>query len=30
VTIDGNLIPLIQNLQYFKDIIASNRQVRTN
>jgi len=30
VTIDGNLIPLMQNLQYFKDIIASNRQVRTN
>ena len=30
VTIDGNLIPLMQNLQYFKDIIASNRQIRTN
>ena len=29
VTIDGNLIPLMQNLQYFKDIIASNRQIRT-
>ena len=30
VTIDGNLIPLMQNLQYFKDIIASNRQIKTN
>ena len=29
VTIDGNLIPLMQNLQYFKDIISSNRQTRT-
>ena len=29
VTIDGNLIPLMQNLQYFKDIIASNRQIIT-
>lgn len=29
VTIDGNLIPLIQNLQYFKDIIASNRNTKT-
>ena len=29
VTIDGNLIPLMQNLQYFKDIIASNRQIKT-
>ena len=25
ITIDGDLLPLIQNLQYFKDIIASNR-----
>ena len=30
VSIDGNLIPLMQNLQYFKDIIASNRQIKTN
>lgn len=30
VSIDGNLIPLMQNLQYFKDIISSNRQIRTN
>ena len=30
VTIDGNLIPLMQNLQYFKDIIASNRQIKTS
>ena len=26
ITIDGNLTPFIQNLQYFKDLIASNRQ----
>jgi len=25
ITIDGDLTPLIQNLQYFKDLIASNR-----
>ena len=25
ITIDGDLLPLIQNLQYFKDLIASNR-----
>ena len=25
VTLDGNLLPLIQNLQFFKDIIASPR-----
>ena len=30
VTIDGNLIPLIQNLQYFKDIIASKRKIITD
>ena len=24
IIIDGNLIPLMQNLQYFKDIIISN------
>ncbi|MDB9872148.1 hypothetical protein OAD02_02490 [Alphaproteobacteria bacterium] len=24
IVIDGNLIPLMQNLQYFKDIIISN------
>ena len=24
-TIDGDLLPLIQNLQYFKDVIASLR-----
>ena len=26
ITIDGNLTPFIQNLQYFKDLIASNRK----
>ena len=26
ITIDGNLTPFMQNLQYFKDLIASNRQ----
>ena len=26
ISIDGNLTPFIQNLQYFKDLIASNRQ----
>ena len=25
ITIDGDLTPLIQNLQYFKDLIASNK-----
>ncbi|MDA9973420.1 hypothetical protein N9E51_01015 [Alphaproteobacteria bacterium] len=25
ITIDGDLLPLMQNLQYFKDLIASNR-----
>ena len=25
ITIDGDLLPLIQNLQFFKDLIASNR-----
>ena len=27
ITIDGDLTPLIQNLQYFKDLIASNRSL---
>ena len=26
IIIDGNLTPFMQNLQYFKDLIASNRQ----
>ena len=26
IIIEGNLTPFIQNLQYFKDLIASNRQ----
>ena len=25
ITLDGNLLPLIQNLQFFKDLIASPR-----
>ena len=25
IKIDGNIIPFMQNLQYFKDLIASNR-----
>ena len=27
VRIDGDLLPLMQNLQYFKDVIASPRQI---
>ena len=30
VSIDGDLVPLIQNLQYFKDIIAAPRQRETH
>ena len=26
VTIDGDLVPLMQNLQYFKDLISKNRE----
>ena len=26
IIIDGNLTPFMQNLQYFKDLISSNRQ----
>ena len=26
IILDGNLTPFMQNLQYFKDLIASNRQ----
>ena len=26
ITLDGNLVPLIQNLQFFKDLIASLRE----
>ena len=26
VKIDGNILPLMQNLQFFKDLIASNRE----
>ena len=26
VNIDGDLVPLMQNLQYFKDLISKNRQ----
>ena len=26
VNIDGNLVPLMQNLQYFKDLISKNRE----
>ena len=26
VTIDGDLLPLMQNLQYFKDLISKNRE----
>ena len=26
VNIDGNLLPLMQNLQYFKDLISKNRE----
>tara|TARA_B100001173_G_C15532878_1_gene356283 strand:+ start:91 stop:465 length:375 start_codon:yes stop_codon:yes gene_type:complete len=26
VKIDGNILPLMQNLQFFKDLIASNRK----
>ena len=26
VKIEGNILPLMQNLQYFKDLIASNRE----
>ena len=26
IIVDGNLTPFMQNLQYFKDLIASNRQ----
>jgi len=29
ITLDGNLIPLIQNLQFFKDLIASLREEQT-
>ena len=29
VKIDGNILPLMQNLQFFKDLIASNRE-KTN
>ena len=28
ITLDGNLLPLIQNLQFFKDLIASLREDR--
>ena len=26
IKIDGNILPLMQNLQFFKDLIASNRE----
>ena len=26
IKIDGNILPLMQNLQFFKDVIASNRE----
>jgi hypothetical protein len=26
VHIDGDLLPLMQNLQYFKDLISKNRE----
>jgi len=30
VKIEGNILPLMQNLQYFKDIIASIRNDKVN
>ena len=30
IKIDGNILPLMQNLQFFKDLIASNREKKVN